>query len=559
MKKRLTAAALIAAMAVSALAGCGNNPDTKDTTAPTTSAAASGETTAQGQETTEETTEPKLTKWPEKVTLTWYIRGKEDEYFQHLWEDMASIKAIEEATNIAIEFEVATNDDSYIPMMTSGEYPDIITAKNLERYPGRLAAMYKDGISIKLDDLIDEYMPNFKQILNTYPDIARDLKLDSGEYTFFSQLFDISNEADREAKSVYGLGIRKDWLDNLGLEIPTTIDEWYTVLKAFKTQDPNGNGQADEEPICMASNGWKYFLSAYAILDDPSIGPDGEVMYGFATDAYRQFLEEMNKWYSEGLIYNMFENRSLQDREERVTNNLAGSWKADAPHFDETDSYLSKLREKVPDAEFAAVPWPKLTADSTQYCYSDIASFSRDTTIITSNCKNAAAAAFLIDYMYSEEGSTLLTWGVEGESYEVVNGEKKLLPGMSDEIDYYGSKVPKLYSYADCSIVNFPSFGQFSDFTLSSKSEGYIEACKVWAQGETYKLPYPVQLSPDQKSKVDDATEGMSGYIGDMRMKFITGEEPLTNYDSYVEQLNLMGLSTLLETWKECYDAYLAR
>lgn len=558
MKKKLTAYALIAAMAVTGLAGCGSAPKENQGTAGTTGTVTQ-ETGASGQESSEPVTETEtLEKWPEKVTLTWYLRGNEDEYYQHLWDDMESLKAIEEATNIEIKFEVATNDDSYIPMMTSGEYPDIITAKNMERYPGRLAAMYKDGISVKLDELIEEYMPNFKKILTDYPQIAKDLKLDSGEYTFFSQLFDVNREEDREAKSAYGLGIRKDWLDNLGLEIPTDMAEWYTVLKAFKTQDPNGNGQADEEPICMASSGWKYFLGAYGISTDPTIGPDNKVIYGPATGQYKQFLEEMHKWYTEELVYNWFENRSLQDREERVTNNLAGAWKADAPHFDENDSYLSKLKEKVPDAEFAAVPWPK-TADGVQYCYSDIASFSRDTTIITSKCKNPEAAAFLIDYMYSEEGSALLTWGVEGKSYEVVNGERKLLPEMSEEFEYYGVSVPNMYAYADCNIVNFPSFGQFSDYVLSSKSDGYIDACGVWSQGEIFKLPYPVQLSPEQQDKVNSATEGMSGYISAEMYNFITGEEPLTNFDAYVDQLELMGLSTLIEVWQECYDAYLAR
>lgn len=560
LKKRVLALSLAVIMAAGMMAGCSKekgkeslneNPSKDNPTATVSPTAPEGENSAES--------EKKLEKWPEKVTLTWYLRGKEDEYYQHLWQDMEAIKAIEEATNIKIEFKVATNDDSYIPMMTSGEYPDIITAKNMERYPGRLAAMYKDGISIKVDDLIDEYMPNLKKVLEDNPAIAKDLKLDSGEYTFFSQLYDTEDEADRQAKSVYGLGIRKDWLDAVGKDVPTTIDEWYDVLKAFKTQDPNGNGQQDEEPICFASSGWKYFLSAYGITEDPTIGADGKVIFGFATDAYKQYLETMNKWYNEGLIYNFFEKTSMQDREERVTNNLAGAWKADAPHFDTKDSYLSRLREKVPTAEFAAVPWPKATADGVHYTYSDIASFSRDTTIITSNCKNKEAAAFLIDYFYSEEGSSLITWGIDGKSYDVVDGKKVLKPEMADEMDYYNSKVPTLYKYADSGIVNFPSFGEYSDFLLSTKSEGFIEACTVWSQGEMYKMPYPAQLSPEQKDEVDSATEGMSGYINEMRYKFITGEEPLTNFDAYVDQLELMGLNTLLKVWQECYDGYLGR
>lgn len=556
--KRVLALSLAVIMATGFMAGC-SKENVKEGSTNTTATATATPT----PETTEGTVAPdpekKLEKWPEKVTLTWYVRGNEDEYYQHLWEDMEAIKAIEEATNITIEFQVATNGDSYIPMMTSGEYPDIITANNLSQYPGRLSALYKDGISTRVDDLIDEYMPNYKKILEENPAIAKDLKIDSGEYTFFSQLYDTTNDADRKAKSSFGIAIRKDWLDAVGKEIPTNMDEWYDVLKAFKTQDPNGNGIQDEEPICFASSAWKYFVSAYGFAKDPSIDPEGKVIYGFATDTYKQYLETMNKWYNEGLIYNFFEKTAMEDLEERVTNNLAGAWKADAQNFNATNSFLSKLQEKVPTAEFVAVPWPKATADSVQYGYADIASFSTDTTVITSNCKNKEAAAFLMDYFYSEEGSSLITWGVEGKSYDVVDGKKVLKPEMADEMDYYNSKVPTMYKYADSSIVKFPSFGKYSDFLLSTKSEGFINACTVWSQGEELKMPYPVQLSPEQDLAAETATEGMDGYINDMRNKFITGEEPLTNFDAYMDQLELMGLNTLLEVWQECYDAYLAR
>lgn len=497
-------------------------------------------------------------KWPEAVTLTWYVQGKDEAYYQHLFGDMKAIQAIEEATNIRLEFEVATNNDSYLPMMTSGTYPDLVTGMNMMRYPGRLAAMYKDGVSIRLDDLIEEWMPNLKGILAEYPEIAKDLRLDSGEYTFFSRLFDLGREDDRAAQTFQGLMLRKDWLDAVGKEVPTDMAEWYDVLRAFKTMDPNGNGQADEEPFCMASSAWKYFLCAYGIGKDPTVQENGNVIYGMGSEAYKDWLEEMHKWYSEGLVYNLFENTSLESQEERVVNNLAGAWKGEAWQFNETDSYLSELKSKVPDAEFAAAPWPK-TKDGKAYCYFQVGSFDRDTTVITSNCKNPEAAAFLIDYLYSPEGSSLITWGIEGESYEIVDGKKKLLPAMEEETEYYGAAILNKMLYADAETVHFPSFGEYSDYVFSSKSDGYVSACRIWSGGEDFTMPYPVQLSPAQSEKADSATEGMMDYINTMRKKFITGEEPLANYDAYLEQLDLMGLPVMIEVWQECYDAYLAR
>lgn len=495
------------------------------------------------------------------VTLKWWVVGGHEEYYQHYFAEMKGFQKIQEETGITIEFQVQTNEDNYLPMMTAGNYPDLVTAKHLEMFPGRLDQLYLDGISIEMDPYIEEYMPNFKSILENYPTIAKDLQIANGKYTFASTLYDIENEEDRAATSVYGLAIRQDWLDTVGLEVPKNMADWYEVLMAFKSMDPNSNGAMDEVPICMASSGWKYFLGAYGIGDDPILDKDGKVFYGYATPQYKDFLTEMNKWNSEGLFDNWFKKATLLDREDKVTQNLAGAWKADADHFDEDDpgSYISVLRQSVPEAEFSACPWPE-TADGDLYCYSNIASFHRDTTIITNNCKNPEAACWLIDAMYSEEGSTLLSWGIEGESYEVVNGENKMIDGMDDDITYYDTTIKQRYTYADPTTIGFPKFKTFASCILSTKSEGYVEACKVWSKGDTtYRMPFAAQLNDEQSAKVEDVTEGMKNYLSEMRQKFITGKEPLTNYDTYLDQVKLLGSEQYEEIWQECYDAYAAR
>ncbi len=513
--------------------------------------------------------DPNVEKWEEEgVTVSWYLVGGSDTYYQTYWSEMKSMQAIQASVGINIDFQVATSYDSYLPMMAANDYPDIVTGVNISKYPGRLAAMYDDGVSVDLRNYIDDCMPNFKKIIEEYPDLARDIRLDDGSYTYVSTFYDTYDEEDRIAVSTFGLAIREDWLDAVGLDIPTNMDEWYQVLKAFKTQDPNGNGQNDEIPACLASSGWKYFLPAYGIDDDPSIMVDenGEarVVFGYMTPEYKQFLAEFNKWHTDGLFENMFKQTSLEKREEVVLGNLAGAWKGEAHHFDteKEDSYISTLREKAPSAEFAPVPWPK-TADGYHWCYSDINSFNRDTTVITSNAvKNGTdrAAAYLIDYMLSESGSTYLTWGIEGESYEVVDGKKVLKEGMDEKVEFEGASIVKFNTYADPLTVAFPSFGQIADYVLDGKTEDYVEACTVWAQGDTsYKMPASIQLSVELQSEVDDIETDMKNYMTRMRMRFIEGKEPLTNYDTYVKNAERMGGTRYTEVWQQAYDAFLAR
>ncbi len=554
MKKRLLSAVLAVAMASALLiGGCGDDKKSNN---------GSKEKDENWQ------TYQEKTGKDDKVTVSWWVMGGTDEYYQDYWTEMKGLQKIQEITGVDIDFQVASSYDVYLPMMTARNYPDVITAKNLEQYSGRLAAMYKDGVSLRLNELMDDgWMPNFSKIVKDYPNIARDLKLDDGSYTFVSKLYDTEDEDDRAVASQYGIAIRQDWLDEVGKDMPTTIDEWYDTLLAFKKYDPNGNGQADEEPVCMASSGWKYFLASYGIDDDPCVvkQEDGteKVIYGFVTEAYKEYLTEMAKWYKEGLIYNMFEHTSLGDREERVTSNISGAWKGDAIHFDATDpdSYISKLREVAPNAEFAACPWP-LTADGYQWCFSDIASFDRDTTVITSKAKDdgvVEAAAYIIDYMLSENGSTYLTWGIEGESYEVKNGEKQLKEGMDEMVDFHGAKIQKINTYADSLTVMLPQFGQSSSFILQNQDEGYVNACKVWAEGDTnYKLSAACQLSVEQQQEVDAATSGMKSYITKMRARFIQGGS-LTEFDSYVSQANRLGADKYAEIWQKAYDSYKSR
>lgn len=513
--------------------------------------------------------DPNAKKWEEEgVTVTWWLMGGNDSHSEKYWTEMKSFQAIEASVGIDIEFQIATSYDAYLPMMAASDYPDVITGYNSEKYPGSLYAMHEEGVSVDLRDYMDEYMPNFKRIIEEYPDLARDIRSDSGAYTYVSTFYDIYDQEDRIAASIFGLALRKDWLEGVGLDVPTNMKEWYEVLKAFKTQDPNGNGQNDEVPMCMASSGWKYFLPAYGIDDDPSIVKDEKgnekVIYGYMSEQYKEYLEELNKWYTDGLFDNMFSETSLEKREELVLNNIAGAWKGDAQHFDlqKEDSYLSKLQEKAPDAKFVAAPWPE-TEDGYLWCFSDIDAIARDTTVITNKAVERGtdkAAAFIIDYMLSEAGSTYICWGIEGESYEVLDGKKVLKEGMDEKIAFEGTEIVKFNIYADPVTISLPTFGQVADYVLAGKPEEYVEACRTWAQGDTsYKMKATCDLSAELRLESDDIEDDMKNYITKQRMRFITGKEPLTNYDTYVKNVKRLGGDKYVDIWQRAYDSYKTR
>src|SRR5690554_3248837 len=156
---------------------------------------------------------------------------------------MRLFQKMEEITNIHIEWD-------YGPTQTYAE-KKAIAIKNIKEYDGYfLWNTLKDQINLAqydairpIDDLIDKYMPNYKEILENNPELIKLAKLPNGK--MYSPVAINDTPRDQTFKQF----INQKWLDNLNLEMPETINEYYDVLKAFKNNDPNLNGINDEIPL----------------------------------------------------------------------------------------------------------------------------------------------------------------------------------------------------------------------------------------------------------------------------------------------------------------------
>ncbi len=217
-----------------------------------------------------------------------------------------AIQWLEEQTNVHIDYEFVKNSDwdtKFSLTMVSGELPDIIWAFNRlddEEYG------VTQKIFIPVDDLIDEYMPNLKALLDNDPNaLASSYASDGHVYAL---------PAFYENVGIDAMGfqfINQVWLDNLGLEMPTTLDELTDVLRAFKEGDPNGNGIADELPLSCSfddhvNTGIWFLFFYYGIPTDGqtffSLDEEGNVTFDAYRDGFRECVEWMNTLYNEGLM-----------------------------------------------------------------------------------------------------------------------------------------------------------------------------------------------------------------------------------------------------------------
>lgn len=538
-------------LAVLILVGCSaNKGSTEKTTSPTEDRLQSGSSSS------DELPAEKV-KIPEGVELTWLIRSGTSTACPE--EEMIVVKELQKRTGINIKFirfegDYATQDEQYKMMIAAGNYPDLIMWTHQATYPGGIAKLAADGVAMELSDLIEKYMPNYKKILESKPSIRKEVSTDDGKFYFFSALNPLETESDKLRSANTGFVMRKDWLENVNLEVPKNIEEWYQVLTAFKNLDPNKNGQADEIPF--DGTGLEMFAPAFGFRRTYYLDPETKkVKYGPIEPVYKEYLETLHKWYMEGLITDNSLTPNGKVTDTHITSDLAGSFKG----LDNAwEKYLPTLKEKNPNADFVAVPWPatpdgRVYTDRTEL----ITHTTKETTIITTNCKYPEVAATLIDYMYSDEGSFLLSWGIEGITFDYVDGKPKFKEFETQSV-FANKQADSLFNYVRPH-WSVPKYG-YMEAQLQGYSPVRQQANKVWVKvSSDLVIPPSITFTEEENNKILDYSDEIGTYVSDMFIKFVTGEEPLSNFDTYVETLKKKNIDEIIQIYQNALDRYNAR
>lgn len=469
---------------------------------------------------------------------------------------------LKELTGVGIDWINVSNTDADTQLnllIASNQLPDIIFYNWQNSYTGGLAKAIADGVALPLNDLIAENAPNFTALLEKAPELKKQVALDDGTIAMFP-----SARTDPRVRIWFGTQIRQDWLDNLGLAMPETIEDWYNVLTAFKTEDANGNGDANDEiPFVAAgaSNLSSYMLSfagAYGLVRDTFCVKDGKVVYSPADPAYKEFLTEMAKWYAEGLIDPDFAAIDGASAKSLITTDVAGSYFGSLAG--NLGGYNAALKEVVPEGQIVGAPWIK-AADGK--AYQQEAEHAKALTgfgaIVTTACKDPVAAVKWLDEHYSEVGSMLMTFGIEGVSYNMVNGK----PVLSDEI----LKNPEGLTY-DIALAKYAlkpntveamddTYAIYSQYNLQSDVQK--DANALWAAGDLDLLMPPVSLTVEESTEYSKIMNEVTTYVSESVVKFIMGQKSLDEFDSFVKDLENMNIGRAIEIEQAAYDRYMAR
>lgn len=229
-----------------------------------------------------------------------------------LTQEFAKMKWLQEAeerAGVEIEWQEVTADwdQKKGTLLASGDIPDLIVGVNsitdadFSQFPG----LFQD-----MTELIKEYGPNVQAMFDAKPEtkvIATQLD---------GKIYGLPKYQRYWPETTTRQYINQQWLDKLGLEMPATWDELYDVLKAFKDQDANGNGDPNDEiPMDFAPTGTVAFgafmptvllgSEGITLTDNSGLGyfvEDGQVKNFFTDERYKKLVEFLNKCFSAGLI-----------------------------------------------------------------------------------------------------------------------------------------------------------------------------------------------------------------------------------------------------------------
>lgn len=533
VKKKVTALLLMIVVSVSALWGCGNSAS--DQAGPSKSPET--ETASEQTDATEETS-------TDNIVVSMFLQDSAD---QAISTDLPIIQEITKRTGIDFEFVAAPNTEDqfrekFNVTVASGSIPDIMVST----YRDDMMKVAEQGTFAPLDDYIDEYAPNLKKILEENPEYIRDMRASDGNIYFMPFI-----GAVRTFK-VWML--RGDWLEKLELDVPVTLDDWYNVLKAFKEQDPNGNGEADEIPYTTRNTqaGVLAFMEAFGIsgfeANEQFFIEDGQVKYAYTDPRCKEALEFINKLYNEGLIDPEYATNDTNVWLSRLTNEISGACQ-------DTTARAYSLGTQVRSANEDSEAWfvvvaPPQGPDGTQMTTSQMQPI-RGYTAISADSPYIKEIVELFDYFYSEEGSLLMNFGLEGETYTMENGKPKYTDVIAND-EQGRSILSMLNVYGHREWAYQQDIG-YEDALLDEEYVAYRNEMEQYIRPTIPALSF----TEEEREVINSIYTEIQTYKDEMTNKFIMGKEPLDNFDNFVETLNSMGIEEVLAVEQAAYDRYM--
>lgn len=560
MKRRKLYVIVILLLALVQITACTQTPTTTGTSGATTKATTSG--------TTQATTAPNLNpagELPivkEQVELEILIAAS-DTVLNYETNEM-TLK-MEEMTNVKIKWTmVASAAESKPLLLASGDYPEVF---RISMSPEELSLYGGKGVFIDLTSYIDQYGIYMKQMFDYDSSIKKLLTIPGGKIVSlptYSKTYHMT--------ACNKMWVNRTWLEAVDMEEPTTTEEFYNMLVAFKNEDPNGNNTADEVPLTGVdviswNSSIPFLMSAFITTDNTPgryfVQPyTGTVDVVYNKSEWREGLRYLNKLYTEGLLDAECFTQDSALRRQKVESGVIGATGSNAPSaFAVADSELFKVYDAIAPLKGPA------GLQSAAYVPSGMEGTSVGYVTITSACKNPDVAFRWFDLLYNEELLYDNLYGNEGKQWRKAEaGEIGIngLPAIWKTLPDFNGVQQNISWYQ-----TLPTFrrAEWRLGEVAASSENYFLRAgmetRIYDATTLYEpfynmnvVPHIIYISEANASKYADIKTTLYDYMYTSTAQFITGGMNLdTDWDRYISELKNIGLEDYLRMTQEAIDS----
>ena len=276
---------------------------------------------------------------------------------------------------------------------------------------------------------------------------------------------------------------------------------------------------------------------------------------------YKDYLTLMHQWYQDGLLDQDFSTNKGTAVDANITKGKSG---AVVGYLGSAmGRYLKQMQTEDPSYNLVCAPYPVQNKGDKNDFYIFEGDVNGRYLAITETCKDPVTATEWADYFYSEEGYYMVNFGIEGESYNMVDGK----PVYTDEILHNkdGLSISEALGLSCRATAQAPGLKQAPEY-LEQYYEfpQQVDGFKMWAENvegvRKNRIPEGLSAAQDESEELSALSTDIYTYVEEMSLKFITGQEPLDNFDQFVDTLtSTFNVARYLEIEQNMYDRYLKR
>ncbi len=535
---------LIALLLILSFTGC-NKAETEQTSATkNVEATKEAEKEAEAEATQEE---------KEIIELTAF--AVEGPYTTGDFNDLAIWPIVEKATGIKVNFDAVPPDAKgerlTLLFATGGEdLPDMLFKCGLSSI--QITTYADEGFLAPISDYMDEYAPNLSYQLGENPHIEKCIIKEDGNIYGFPYM--VTGDSSKVGVKML---VNNIWMTENGYEMPKTTDDLYELLKLFAQSDFNGNGENDEIPLAVAYD-WRLddaLMGSFGLLNKGSTHRNFDydentqsVRYFKTSDAYKQYLQYLNKLYSEKLLDQEYFTSDIPSFTAKAVQNIVGF------AFIGNNSYLDVYKD-----DFITLPDALTGPNGDQIFSSSSLGYAGECGFVLADSEYVEEAISYIDYFYSEDGICTYFMGVEGETYEYGDdGKPYFTEFVTDNPDGL-SMEEALGSYVAWSGGGNPTIADDDHFAVHLRSKITVDAALAMIPYLPDEIWAEFTFSVEDSERLSMLSADIDSYAAEMQSKFVRGDVSFDEWDTYIENIKNMGLDEYIEIYQKGYESYVSK